>query len=206
MPARAKPACTTRCQPWRKKGSGRSRDCLSVSESCWNRFSAIATERRSPTRMSPRWQLGMRKVPCAGGDSLRRRPNCAPGFYWRAAVGGPGRHADRGRQLEEGSQDHRAVGASGSRRGPLGAGGLFRVGPSLASESRNGVQAESREIQVPEMGPASLSRLSVSSRLASASSIRSISSTLPRASSARTHQRAPSIIRTLLSAPTRTRP
>ena len=56
--------------------------------------------------------------------------------------------------LKKRSQDHRTVGAGGSRGGPLRAGGLLWVGRSFATESRDGVQAESREIQVPEMGPA----------------------------------------------------
>ena len=50
--------------------------------------------------MSPRWRLGMPSL-LRPRNSLRRRPNCAPGFYRRAAVGGLSRDADGGRQLEE---------------------------------------------------------------------------------------------------------
>ena len=45
-------------------------------------------------------------------------------------------------------------GSRGSRGRPLGAGGLLWVGRCFATEPRNGVQAQSREIQVPEMGSA----------------------------------------------------
>ncbi len=89
-------------------------------------------------------------------DSVRRRARRAAGFHRRPAALRPRGDARRCRAHGQEPQAHRAAGACGPGRRPLGAGRPLRYARRARSQHEDRVPAQRRALQVHEVGHAGL--------------------------------------------------